>query len=69
MIDVDNSNLKDWQGEVETLGEWQSQLDGVENMGEWIIFLGAFTSTIAIKIEPRWGCSVTNGSQRRVDTC
>ena len=26
--------LKDWQGEVETLGEWQSQLDGAENMGE-----------------------------------
>ena len=31
---IDNSNLKDWQGEVETLGEWQSQLDGAENMGE-----------------------------------
>ena len=49
IIDVDNSNLKDWQGEVETLGEWQSQLDGAENMGERIIFLGAFTSTMQFK--------------------
>ena len=63
MIDVDNSNLKDWQGEVETLGEWQSQLDGAENMGEMIIFWGLSINNC------RWGCSVTNGSQRRVDTC
>ena len=34
MIDVDYSHLKDWQGEVETLGEWQSQLYTRENMGE-----------------------------------
>ena len=46
MIDVDNSNLKDWQGEVETLGEWQSQLDGADNMGERIIFCYASSSTL-----------------------
>ena len=34
MIDVDYSHLKDWQGEVETLGEWQSQLYTRESMGE-----------------------------------
>ena len=26
--------MKDWQGEVETLGEWQSQLNVAENIGE-----------------------------------